>query len=424
MKKPIKYTLFILSSIVCFLLLGVTALIVFVKYFDKAQGETVSYYSADLNIGKDDFLNEFEELYRITLNNYSLYKSKGLNMDSIHNSIIKRINNPNVDSLEFGNILKEFFCTLNAGHAFVYLRDYTAGYSPTFVEGRIFIDKPNEYLKANGFKDKDEIISINGASVSEWLDKNEKFTSASTDDARRLMTALHAFRSWNDKLATYQVVRDVDTLEIKLPLKKYELLPKMSENNDVVEWKIINDSIGYINIMSMMDPVTDDFIKAYQSLSSLPYLIVDIRNNGGGNSGNGRDIAEYLIQRPQPHCVTPTKIMEPQPNAYKGQLYLLIDTYTFSAAESFALDIKESDNATLIGLPTAGDTGNSPKTFNTSQNIYFSLPTREPSKSPKGFPMEGTGISPDHEVVQTVSDFMKNHDTVLDFTISLIQKQK
>lgn len=421
MKKPIKYVLVVLGSIVGLLLVGFVALIIYAKYFYQNQDDVVSYYAEEWNIGKDDFLNEFEELYQITLDNYSLYQSKGLNMDSIHSSLVKRIENPDIDKFEFGNILREFFGALNAGHASVYLRDYTAGYSPVFIEDRIFVDNPNEYLKANGFNDKDEIIGIDGVAIADWLDENEKFTPASTDGARRLMTALKAFRSWSDTIVRYEVIRDADTLEIKLPLKKYDLLPPMQENTDIVEWKIINDSIGYINITSMMDPVTDEFVKAYNSVSSLPYLIVDIRNNGGGNSGNGIDIAEYLIRNPQPHCVDPKRVMEPQPNAYNGQIYLLIDTYTFSAAESFALDIKESNNAILIGSATAGDTGNCPKAFNTSGGIYFRIPTRKPAVSPKGFPMEGTGIRPDYEVIRTVSDFMDNHDTVLDFAVGAIE---
>ncbi len=36
--------------------------------------------------------------------------------------------------------------------------------------------------------------------------------------------------------------------------------------------------------------------------------------------------------------------------------------------------------------------------------------------------MEGIGISPDCKVEQTVSDFMNGHDSVLDFTIDLINK--
>ena len=423
MKKPVKITLIVLSSIIGLLLIGLGSLIVYAQFSKTQHEETIRYYVDELSLEKNDFKSEFEEIYQLTLDNYSLYQAKGLNMDSIHSSFLQRLENTDVDKAEFGNILKEFLSSLNVGHSFVYLRDYTAGYAPIFIENRIFIDTPNEYLLANGFKDKDEIIAVNGTTVSEWLDKHEKFTSASTDEARRLNTALAVFRSWGDTTATYNVVREADTLEIKLPLKKYDLLPKETKDDQLVKWSIINDSIGYINIQSMMDPVTDDFIKAYRNVRGLPHLIVDIRRNEGGNSGNGMDIAEYLIKKQQPHCVSPSKVMEPQNDAYKGKVYLLISPCTFSAAESFALDIKESGNAILIGSATAGDTGNSPKTFHTSNGIYFRLPTREPSKSPKGFPMEGIGISPDYKVEQTVSDFMNSHDTVLNFTVDLIQNE-
>lgn len=421
MKKPIKIALIALCSVFALLFIALGSLIVYAKYLVGSNDETVSYYAEDLDIGKDDFLNEFEEIYGITLDNYSLYEIKGLNMDSIHSAFSQRIAMPDIDDIEFGNILREYFSALNAGHASVYLRDHTAGYSPAFIENRVFLDNPNEYLRRSGFRDKDEIIAVNGKSVSEWLDKHEKFTPASTDEARKLMTARGIFRSWEDTAATYQVVRGMDTLEIDLQLKKYDLLPEMSESDNRVEWKILNDSVGYINIISMMDPVTDEFAVAYRNVKELPHLIVDIRNNGGGNSGNGRDIAEYLIRKQQPHCIAPSELMEPQSDAFNGKLYLLISTYTFSAAESFALDIKESGNATIVGTSTAGDTGNGPKTFNTTRGIYFRLPTRESAKSPKGFPLEGTGISPDYEVSQTVSDFLNSHDTVLDFTLRLIE---
>lgn len=422
MNKPVKITLIVVSSIIGLLLILLASLILYAKFSNAPQEETIRYYVDELSIDKNDFKREFEEIYQLTLENYSLYQAKGLNMDSIHSSLLQRIEDAGVDKAEFGNILKEFFSSLNVGHSFVYLRDYTAGYAPLFIENRIFVDIPNDYLLANGFRDKDEIIAVNGTAVSEWLDKHEKFTSASTDEARRFNTASAVFCSWEDELATYTVVREADTLEIKLPLKKYDLLPKEAKEDKLVKWSIINDSIGYINIQSMMDPVTDDFKEAYSNVRELPYLIVDIRRNEGGNSGNGMDIAEYLIKKPQPHCVSPSKVMEPQSDAYRGKVYLLISPYTFSAAESFALDIKECGNAILIGSATAGDTGNRPKTFHTSNGIYFRIPTREPSKSPKGFPMEGVGISPDYKVEQTVSDFMNGHDTVLDFTIDLIQE--
>lgn len=424
MKKPIKYALVIIGSLVGVALISLVALVIYAKFFHNKQVDIARYYVDELNISENDYTEVFEEIYQTTLDNYSLYQSKGLNMDSLHNSIVKRIESGNMNNVEFGKLLKEFFSSLNVGHAFVYLRDYTADYSPEFIENRIFISKPNAYLVDNGFKDKDEIISINGLPVSEWISDNEKYTSASTRAARRLNTALKAFRSWSDTIAIYGIARNSDTITVELPLKKYDLLPKDTQMEEsLVECRLLNDSTGYINIKSMMNPVTDDFEKAYQTVASLPNLVIDIRRNEGGNSRNGKDIAEFLITKPQPHCVSPETIMQPRENAYNGKLFLLIDTYTFSAAESFALDLKESGNVTLVGSSSAGDTGNNPQTFSTEiGNIYFRFPTRKPSKSPKGFPMEGEGIAPHYEVVQSVADFMNDRDTALDYTLGLIEK--
>ena len=170
----------------------------------------------------------------------------------------------------------------------------------------------------------------------------------------------------------------------------------------------------------MMNPVMEDFKAVYPKVKDLPYLIIDVRRNGGGNSMNGVNICKYFIREAQPHCVSKSYIMQPEADAYKGKIYLLTDTYTLSAAESFTLDMKESGNVTLIGEATGGDTGNGPRPFCTKQRTYFRIPTRQPDVSSKGFPMEGIGIPPHHQVSQTVADFMKDEDTVLNYAVGLI----
>ena len=84
MKKFIKWTLIVVAGVFSLLLIGLGALIIYAKYFDNSQDETVSYYTDELPLNNSDYLEEFEEIHQITLDNYSLYKSKGLNMDSIH----------------------------------------------------------------------------------------------------------------------------------------------------------------------------------------------------------------------------------------------------------------------------------------------------------------------------------------------------
>ena len=157
-----------------------------------------------------------------------------------------------------------------------------------------------------------------------------------------------------------------------------------------------------------MGDVVDKFEDAYNQIKDLPYLIIDVRKNGAGSSENGRLICEYLIREPQPYCLSPNRNIQPQDNASKDKIYLLTSHFTFSAAESFVLDMRESGNAILIGEPTGGDTGNVPKRFKTKSNIYFRIPTRQPALFPLEFPLEGVGIPPHYNVSESVNDFFKN----------------
>lgn len=419
MNKYLKNAIKVLFSLIALAAVALGALVIYVKYFYGYSETAISYYADEMPISTEHFNEEFKEIHHKTQDVYSLYESKGLDMDSLYRTFAVRVEQAG-DAIEFGRILKEYFASLKVGHARVFLQDYTTAYSPRYIEGRIFVAEPNAYLKENGFEDKDEIVALNGTATAEWIKNQEKFTPASTEAYRRMMTAMNAFRSWGDSIVTYTVARKQDTLDIELTLKKHSFFQAETSPQSTVEWKILQDSIGYLNILSMAGSVTEDFTEAFEHVKSLPHLIVDIRENGGGNSENGRQICEFLIRRPQTHCVGKGTMMQPREDAYKGKLYLLTSTYTFSAAESFCIDMKESGNATLIGEPTAGDTGNQPMNLHTSGNIYFRLPIRDPAFSPQDFPMEGVGIPPHYKIHQTSDDFMKDKDTVLDSTIILI----
>ena len=96
MKKPVKITLIVLSSIIGLLLIGLGSLIVYAQFSKTQHEETIRYYVDELSLEKNDFKSEFEEIYQLTLDNYSLYQAKGLNMDSIHSSFLQRFENTDV----------------------------------------------------------------------------------------------------------------------------------------------------------------------------------------------------------------------------------------------------------------------------------------------------------------------------------------
>ena len=419
MKKGIKYFLFFVFSILC--LLGLTVLLSRTIFKDKLieyaiklnqseQKQIKSYYVSEIPIEPEYFAEDFKSIHDIVSGKCLLCEHKGYDMDSLYYSFANRIANESMTKADYGLLLREYFAALNIGHAGVMLTLHSAEYYPTIVENRLFIDKPNDHFINNGFSDKDEIIAINNTPIDRYMQSMAKYTSASTDAYKTHLTQCRIFTSFTDSLIHCDVRRNGDTLKLKLPLTSSIL-----SNTPKAHYKILRDSIGYVCIESMMDNVVEDFKQAYNQVYNLPYLIVDVRGNGGGNSNNGRLIAEYLLKKPQEHCVGGN--ITPQPNVYKGKLFLLTSNHTFSAAESFTIDLKESGYVTLVGEKTAGDTGCVPKDFTSKYGIWFRIPTSKPQLSPKEFPMEGTSIEPHYEVKQTISDFFDNKDTALEYVL-------
>lgn len=380
----------------------------------QEQSGIKAYFVSELPVEPENFAEDFKSIHEQVVKNCTLYKQKDYNIDSIYTSLANRIGKDVKTKTDYGLMLCEYFASLNIGHAGLFLRQHHASYSPTAVEDRLFISTPKEHIVNYGFRDKDEIISINGASIKEYVNNHKKYVPASTNEFRILLTQLTSFISYTDTLLTCDVLRDGEILTLDLPLKSPITT---TDDKPLANSEIINNKVGYISIESMSNGVVDNFKQAYQQVCNLPYLIIDIRKNGGGNSGNGRLIAEYLVRNTQKHCVNGEDIT-PQPDAYKGKLFLLTSNYTFSAAESFAIDLKESGNATLVGEATAGDTGCRPQNFISKYGIWFRIPTREPRLSPKGHPMEGVGIEPHYKVKQTVADFFDNKDTAVEYILN------
>ena len=414
--KIIKRFAITLLAIICLLFLTILiSVTVFkdklVNYLSKSNQEQIqTYYVTNIPVEPENFAEDFKSIHSQVVEKCTLYKQKGYDINSIYTSFANQIGSSVHTKEEYGMMLYEYFAALNIGHVGALFNIYAAEYHATIAEDRVFISKPNKHFINCGFCNKDEIIAINNTPIKEYINNRKRYTSASTENYRLRRTQLGVFTSQTDSIITCDVRRGEDIITLNLPLNC-----KPQSDTQQAYYKIFNDSIGYICIESMMYDVVEDFKQAYEQVQNLPYLIIDVRHNGGGNSGNGRLIAEYLIRNPQRHCVGGDII--PQPNAYKGKLFLLTSSYTFSAAESFTIDLKESGNAILVGEATAGDTGCRPENFVSKYGIWFRIPTREPHFSPKGFPMESVGIEPHYNVKQTVEDFLSDKDTAIEYIL-------
>jgi hypothetical protein len=182
-------------------------------------------------------------------------------------------------------------------------------------------------------------------------------------------------------------------------------------------------------------------------------LIIDIRENRGGNSRLGDALLNYLTDEPfrqyEKYQIKISaqllKIRQNMPEAkarigslvtgevsftqpednplrFTGQKFVLTGRITFSSANCFASAIKCFNIATLIGEETGGTTtsyGDCLYFYMPNSNLRFDVAHKyfvEACGKP-----DGRGVIPDYEVHQEPEDMAKGIDTVLQFTLNLIR---
>lgn len=204
-----------------------------------------------------------------------------------------------------------------------------------------------------------------------------------------------------------------------------------------MKYRILEDNIGYIYCPSFSNGIGDgnlDYIMLY--LATCNGLILDIRNNGGGQVTT----AEKLAQRFAPYEVLVGYIRhktgkghndfsEPEEQTIKGagslrwlrKVCLLTNRGVYSAANEFTKYMKAigkaTGNITIIGDTTGGG-GGMPFTSELPNGwtVRFSAC---PMYDCDGYSIE-QGIAPDYHVDLNDEDFHKGKDTIIEYARHLL----
>jgi hypothetical protein len=180
--------------------------------------------------------------------------------------------------------------------------------------------------------------------------------------------------------------RDVSTYLAELREELREIIrenymrsPPCHAAHHHLEWGRIDGNTGYLAIRAMAGlsgkgghPVADiDAADAamtdiMEDLWELPFLVVDLRGNGGGYDAVALRLAGYFTDRKRLAFTKSARrdagftgeqsvYVEPQsPLKYAGDLVLLTSGLTASAAEIFVLSLMNHPRVTRVGEPTSG----------------------------------------------------------------------
>jgi len=308
-----------------------------------------------------------------------------------------------------------------------------------------------------------KIVAINNVPVKNLLDHMQKFVGGESQYLREQFAANRfglmlwaVFGFIDDFELQYEEEGKQKTLTVSMSQDWKKSSGKEKSQEDFYLKELPNDVaylyIGHFDIEPdwFEDFIDQTFIEIKEK--NMTSLIIDVRNNKGGNTDTPTYLASYLankefkmissmeeklnednrgffdykgdvgelIQTTWDEKVTPKS----EDKRFTGHTYLLISPITYSSGIVFASSLKDNNFATLIGQETGGNANQ------TAQGNLFNLPnsqlrayiTTRMLVRPSGS-MKIEGVKPDYEIILTPKAIREGQDLGINKALELISKQ-
>jgi tricorn protease len=181
--------------------------------------------------------------------------------------------------------------------------------------------------------------------------------------------------------------------------------------------------IGYLHLRAMGGRDIADFAREFFANYDREGLILDVRNNRGGNIDSW--VIEKLLRRVWSFWL-PAGGGQPFGNmqqTFRGHLAILVDQFTYSDGETFAAGVKALKLAPLIGTTTAG-AGIWLSDRNSLSDRGVARIAEYPQFGLDGrWLIEGRGITPDIVVDNSPAAAFRGEDRQLAAAIEYLQKK-
>jgi C-terminal processing protease CtpA/Prc len=401
--------------------------------------------------------------------------------DSTYLALIKPVMESKSDN-ECYRLLSHYCAMLKDGHSFVFYE-----YDPTVttyfdkfqinvqpIEGKAFVAQISS-KKSDWIPVGSEIVEVNGMPTPDYIKEMVMpYQSSSTEHHLIDISIRKMFRSF--RYDAYDITfKTPDGKEIRTHVI-HDFPPEIQGDPMIPvgkEWKFIDlkwykGDVAYIAINSFSsNQVVEDFNSIFPEIKKrAKKLIIDIRDNSGGNNYTGAQILSRLTPDDElvgsiwftrihnPAYMSWGKNLNPKDtveNSYNKTLYeithrtyyekkgenkysfdkdrerlviptvILIGHQTFSAAEDFLVMCNNQEHITFIGEVTGGSTGNS-ITWDLPYGGTLTICSKKDTY-PDGSEFVGYGIKPDIESHLTVDDFRKARDTVLETALDFLKNK-
>ncbi len=394
-----------------------------------------------------------------------------------------------MDYIQFYKLVAPLNSIIKNGHSFVALDRFKKTYN--ILPIRLYKDNDSFFI-VDSFNEEykeligKEIISIDGVPLIEIFNDLIKYQTRDGENLTFPTAKLMYYFNLDYSL----IYGSKDSYEIALTeaSQKTTMMLKSISNKDITFYNriplhdffsfTIKDSVAVLTLKTFEKSYLKkiNYKKQLEGIfnsikeNNIGHLIIDLRNNGGGDAVPNQELISYLYDkefRLFKSISTITKKIEdkeyykkegvfwfntlvswfklekiagnyyraktkgsdvylPKVDNYKGGLYIITNGRSFSATGEFTSFIKHHRDAVFIGEEVGGN-----KYQNTSGLSYFiTLPN---SKLRMFIPTvlwelnvdvenDGHGVKPDYVVRNTITDELERKDAVMDFVLQLIKK--
>lgn len=386
--------------------------------------------------------------------NFAFYNKLDFDWDSLCVASIPALVATASDE-DFLKGMKELCAQLNDGHTYIFSMnnpENKADWIRPFpmktkrIGDRVFVTEVySSDLQNQGVFANCEVLEVDGEKVLDYGNKYIKpYLASSTSQ-------------WSEyrPFAEFELTKDkgskVSKILFRTPAGKKFMVESsrniswdLQINKPTMNFRILEGNVGLLTVGSFQNSDFDRsyFDKLYDEILKTEALIIDIRNNGGGNSSHADYLISHFSNKPipqgswkspmyiaahgswnypqewymqTPHPLSPVRKKE----IYQKPVVLLVNATTFSSAENLCVTFRSSKRGNIIGTPTGGSTGN-PIMIDLGFGLGCCICTKYELDA-EGNEFIGIGIQPDIVVEEDVNLFLKNRDNVIEKALDFLK---
>ncbi|HZP96814.1 MAG TPA: S41 family peptidase [Candidatus Limnocylindria bacterium] len=270
-----------------------------------------------------------------------------------------------------------------------------------------------------------EVIDVIAGTPAEkaGVRKGDKIMKVNGEDVSRLTTSEVADRVRGPAGTSVTIAFDRNGSPVELTITRAQFTTPLTESG------MKGDDIAYVRIKQLISTVADDTASALRTMSSARGVILDLRDDPGGELTVAVDVGSLFVkngplvyQTGRSGQKTPIDV---NPRRYLGEkapLVVLVNKNSASGAEIIAAGVRSSGAGIVMGTRTAGCVGSGqPHDLPDGGLILVTLTKMQDAKTGEDLNGPGKGVLPDKiveddtktpqvdEALQAAIDYLHAH---------------